>query len=116
MPSRGESTKRRSIYMQATAYTANCNGCSGITYSEYNVKNTIYYNGYRIIAADFNKIPLYSIVRVKTDTETFEAIVLDTGGAIRGSNVIDLLVGSYDEAIQFGRQNVNVTILKEGGE
>jgi 3D (Asp-Asp-Asp) domain-containing protein len=110
---RNESPMRQ-LNMTATAYIPNCKGCSGITYSGFNVKNTIEYEGKRIIAADFNKIPLYSIVRIDTDTESFEAIVLDTGGAIRGSNTIDLLVNSYESAIQFGRQEVLITVLREG--
>jgi 3D (Asp-Asp-Asp) domain-containing protein len=110
---RNESPMRQ-LNMTATAYIPNCNGCSGITYSGFNVKNTIEYEGRKIIAADFNKIPLYSIVRIDTDTESFEAIVLDTGGAIRGSNTIDLLVNSYESAIQFGRQEVLITVLREG--
>jgi 3D (Asp-Asp-Asp) domain-containing protein len=110
---RNESPMRQ-LNMTATAYIPNCKGCSGITYSGFNVKNTIEYEGRKIIAADFNKIPLYSIVKIDTNTESFEAVVLDTGGAIRGSNTIDLLVNSYNEAIQFGRQEVLITVLREG--
>jgi 3D (Asp-Asp-Asp) domain-containing protein len=110
---RNESPMRQ-LNMTATAYIPNCKGCSGITYSGFNVKNTIEYEGRKIIAADFNKIPLYSIVRIDTNTESFEAIVLDTGGAIRGSNTIDLLVKSFNDAIQFGRQEVLITVLREG--
>lgn len=105
---------KRTLTMTATAYTATCKGCSGRTYTGYDVRNTIYYQGYRVIAADFNKIPLYSIVEIKTKTETFKAIVLDTGGAIRGSNTIDLLIDTYDKAIQFGRQEVKITVHREG--
>lgn len=105
---------QRKLNMQATAYVSTCNGCSGLTYTEYNVRNTVYYQGYHIIAADFNKLPLYSIVRIDTDSESFEAIVLDTGSAIRGSNTIDLLVNTYDDAMRFGRKNVSVTVLREG--
>jgi 3D (Asp-Asp-Asp) domain-containing protein len=110
---RNESPMRQ-LNMTATAYTPNCKGCSGFTYTGLDVRNTIEYEGTKITAADFNKIPLYSIVKIETSTESFEAIVMDTGGAIRGSNVIDLLVNTYDEAIQFGRQKATVTILKEG--
>jgi 3D (Asp-Asp-Asp) domain-containing protein len=110
---RNESPMRQ-LNMTATAYIPNCKGCSGITYSGFNVKNTIEYEGRKTIAADFNKIPLYSIVRIDTNTESFEAIVLDTGGAIRGSNTIDLLVKSFNDAIQFGRQEVLITVLREG--
>jgi 3D (Asp-Asp-Asp) domain-containing protein len=104
----------RQMNMEVTAYTSNCTGCSGLTFTEYNVRNTVYYQGYYIIAADFNKLPLYSIVEIKTDSRTIKAIVLDTGGLIRNSNVLDLLVSTYDEAIQFGRQNATVTVLREG--
>jgi 3D (Asp-Asp-Asp) domain-containing protein len=110
---RNESPMRQ-MNMQVTAYTSNCTGCSGLTFTEYNVRNTVYYQGYYIIAADFNKLPLYSIVEIKTDSRTIKAIVLDTGGLIRNSNVLDLLVSTYDEAIQFGRQNATVTVLREG--
>lgn len=36
--------------------------------------------------------------------------VHDTGGM--ASNVIDIFVGSYDEAIQFGRRNAEVYIIE----
>lgn len=112
--SRGEQANQVTLNMQITAYTSDCNGCSGITYSGHDVRNTITINGLRVIAANFNKLPLYSIVRIDTPSESFKAIVLDTGGAIRNSNVVDLLVGSYGEAIQFGRQSAKITILRKG--
>ena len=104
---------KRKLTIEVSAYTANCRGCSGKTFTGYNVNNTIEYNGLRIIAADPNIIPLYSIVKIDTQNESFNAIVIDTGGAIKGRKA-DLLVGSYNEAIQFGRQNATVTVLREG--
>lgn len=95
----------------ATAYTKNCKGCSGKTFTGYNINNTIEYKGYRIIAADTRIFPLYSIVKIDTKKESFKAIVIDTGGAIGGYK-IDLLVNSYSEAINFGRQKVKITVLK----
>lgn len=112
--SRGEVINKRQLNMEVTAYTSSCNGCSGITYSGYDVRSTIRYQGLRVIAANFNKLPLYSIVRIDTNSDSFKAIVLDTGGAIRNSNTVDLLVNSYSDAIQFGRQKATVTILREG--
>ncbi|MGL6083106.1 MAG: hypothetical protein ACRC4N_11810, partial [Gammaproteobacteria bacterium] len=44
------STGRNVGTFEMTAYVATCNGCSGITASGYNVKNTVTYNGMRIIA------------------------------------------------------------------
>lgn len=110
---RKEVDNKPKLNIQASAYTSNCSGCTGNTYTGYNVSNTIQYNGYRIIAADLSVIPLYSIVRIDTNTISFEAIVLDTGGAIKGKKV-DLLVNTYKEAMIFGRQDVTITILREG--
>jgi 3D (Asp-Asp-Asp) domain-containing protein len=104
---------QRKLVMSASAYTANCKGCTGKTYTGYDVSNTIYYEGRRIIATDFNVISLYSIVRIEYDNTSFEAIVIDKGGAITG-NKMDILFGSYQEAIAFGRKNVNVTVIREG--
>lgn len=62
---------------------------------------------------DTSIFPMYSIVRIDTKESTLHAIVLDRGGVIKGHKM-DLLVSTYEEAVQFGRQNVTVTILREG--
>jgi 3D (Asp-Asp-Asp) domain-containing protein len=114
LPSRGEVNQQRKFYVEATAYTANCKeGCTGITYTEYDVRNTIYYKGLRVIASDNSVLPLYSIVRVDANNESFEAIVLDRGGGINGFE-IDVLVKNEHSALQFGRQKVLITVLREG--
>lgn len=94
---------------EATAYTADCKGCSGITASGYDVRSTIYApSGRRVIAADPSVLPMGAVVVVTfASGASFEAEVLDRGGAIKGHR-IDLLVASYDEAIQFGRQAVQI--------
>ena len=100
------------LTFEATAYTAFCNsGCIGITRTGYDVSNTIYYDGMRIIAVDPDVIPLYSIVEVKTDAEIFTAIALDTGELIKG-NIIDLLVETVSEAWNWGRRNVKVRVIE----
>lgn len=113
LESKKEVDSKRKLNIEASAYISSCRGCSGKTFTGYNVNNTIEYNGYHIIAADTNVIPLYSIVKIDTQNESFNAIVLDTGGAIKEYK-IDLLVGSYEEAMRFGRQNVTVTVIREG--
>lgn len=102
---------------EATAYIAMCNtGCTGITATGVDVRNTIYSEGYRVIATDPNVIALGSIVRITlADGSSFEAISADTGGAIRGHKV-DLLVGSEGEAWEFGRQAVSVEIIRIGSD
>lgn len=110
---RTASVSANAITMNASYYTASCTGCTGITATGVNVKNTIYYQGMRIIAVDPNVIPLYSIVEVSTPTENFRAIALDTGGAIKG-NKLDILVANKQTAYKLGRHSVSVKIIRKG--
>jgi 3D (Asp-Asp-Asp) domain-containing protein len=113
LANRKEVSKQRQLNMQLTFYVANCYGCSGITKSGIDVRNTIYYKGMRVIAADPRVIKLNSIVKIQTKTESYIAYVADTGGRIKG-HILDVLVSSRSEAFRLGRQNATVTILKEG--
>lgn len=106
--------KGRTISVDATFYTAGCEGCSGITATGIDVRQTIHHEGRRIIAVDPNVIPLGSIVRVTlANGDEFKAIAGDTGGAIKGSR-IDVLVGSKVEARRLGRQSASVEIISKG--
>ena len=100
---------------KATHYTAYCNGCSGITKTGINARQSIYHQGYRIIAVDPSVIPLGSIVEVSTPYGSFTAIAGDTGGAIKG-NKIDILVGSTEEAYRLGVVNVEIRIVSSGSQ
>jgi 3D (Asp-Asp-Asp) domain-containing protein len=110
--SRGEEVYK-SFGVTATAYTSKCKGCIGITKTGKDVRNTVHHKGHRIVAVDPNVIPLHSIVKVKVGDESFLAYALDTGGAIKGHK-LDLLVETKSEAFEFGRQTVEVTIMREG--
>lgn len=104
----------KSYNVTATAYTAYCDGCSGFTKNETDVRNTIYKDGLRVIAVDQKLIPLNSVLFVETKNEKFFAIADDTGGAIKGKK-IDVLVPNKNIAKEFGRQHdVKVTVVKEG--
>lgn len=110
--SRGESN--RSFYVEMTSYTAFCpTGCTGKTATGVDVSNTIYYKGQRVVAVDPSVIKLGSLLKVETESETFYAYALDTGGAIKKFK-IDLLVENREIAYQNGRQKAKVTIIKEG--
>lgn len=94
----------KEITVKATAYTAFCEGCSGITKTGINLKAN---PNKKVIAVDPSVIPLGSKVHV----EGFgEAIAGDTGGAIKG-NRIDIFIPSEQDAIDFGVQKLKVTIL-----
>ncbi|MBT2689501.1 LysM peptidoglycan-binding domain-containing protein [Bacillus sp. ISL-47] len=99
-----EETAQKVLTMEATAYTANCEGCSGITATGINLKEN---PNQKVISVDPNVIPLGTKVHVEGYGE---AIAGDTGGAIKG-NKIDIFMPSKEDAINFGRQTVKVTIL-----
>ncbi|MDQ0270755.1 3D domain-containing protein [Cytobacillus purgationiresistens] len=101
----------------ASAYIADCaEGCSGITRVGIDVRNKTHHDGMRVIATDPSVVPLWSIVELRfADGRTERAISLDTGGAIRGRK-LDYLIGSHGDAIQFGRQQVDVKIIERGAK
>jgi 3D (Asp-Asp-Asp) domain-containing protein/LysM repeat protein len=94
----------KEITVKATAYTASCEGCSGITKTGVNIKAN---PNAKVIAVDPSVIPLGSKVYV----EGFgEATAADTGGAIKGKH-IDIFIPSEQDAINFGVKHLKVTIL-----
>ncbi|WP_077620066.1 LysM peptidoglycan-binding and 3D domain-containing protein [Bacillus sinesaloumensis] len=94
----------KEVTVTATAYTASCEGCSGITSTGLNLKDN---PDAKVISVDPSVIPLGSKVYVEGYGE---AIAGDTGGAIKG-NKIDVFIPSKQDAINFGVKQVKVTIL-----
>lgn len=94
----------KTITVEATAYTASCEGCSGVTSTGINLKEN---PDMKVISVDPSVIPLGSKVHVEGYGN---AIAGDTGGAIKG-NKIDIFIPNHDDAINYGRQQVEVTIL-----
>ena len=92
------------FYVSATAYTASCNGCSGITATGINLKAN---PDLKVIAVDPNVIPLGSKVWVEGYGY---AVAGDTGGAIKG-NRIDLFVPDKQTAYRFGTKRVKIRVL-----
>ncbi|WP_370221865.1 LysM peptidoglycan-binding domain-containing protein [Cytobacillus sp.] len=99
-----EEKAQKVLNMEATAYTANCEGCSGITATGINLKEN---PDQKVISVDPNVIPLGTKVHVEGYGN---AVAGDTGGAIKG-NKIDIFMPSQEDAINFGRKTVKVTIL-----
>ena len=104
-----------------TGYGPNCVGCSGVTASGYDVRNTTTYmdseyGEVRILAAD-RSIELYSIVRVSNipNMEPFIAIVLDRGGNVgfgKGT-LFDLLFADESQALH-KTNDVTFEVLRNG--
>lgn len=104
--SRGNSSSGsgKEFYVTATAYTPNCDGCSGISASGINLNSN---SNLKVIAVDPNVIPLGTKVWVEGYGN---AIAADTGGAIKG-NKIDVLMQSKSQASKWGRKKVRIKIL-----
>lgn len=102
---KAQATNGRKVTMNVSAYTAQCVGCSGITASGFDVRNRVTKDGMRIVAAP----PGYKFGTVMHIPGYGKAVVLDRGGAIKG-NKLDLLVATKQEAINWGRRNVTVTV------
>jgi len=89
------------VEMVATAYVAGCYGCSGITALGLPA-------GHGIVAVDPRFIPLGTKLYVPGYGK---ALAGDTGGAIKGRR-IDLGFNSLAAAIQFGRRQIKVYVLR----
>jgi 3D (Asp-Asp-Asp) domain-containing protein len=96
--------QRKGMTVESTAYTASCEGCSGVTANGTNLKEIPYA---KVIAVDPNVIPMGSVVYVPGYGY---AVAADTGGAIKG-NKIDIFMKNYSDAVNWGRKNVNITII-----
>ena len=105
-PSRSDSdTVVREFMVSASAYTASCKGCSGITSTGINLKKN---PGLKVIAVDPSVIKIGTKVYVEGYGY---AIAGDTGGAIRG-NKIDVFIPNKSDALKWGRKTVKIKILK----
>lgn len=105
-PSRSDNDSiLKEITVSASAYTAGCNGCSGITSTGINLKKN---SGLKVIAVDPSVIPLGSKVYVEGYGY---AIAGDTGGAIKG-NKIDVFIPTKSAALKWGRKTVKIKVFK----
>ncbi|PLT35806.1 LysM peptidoglycan-binding and 3D domain-containing protein [Bacillus sp. V5-8f] len=101
---RQQQTIGKTITVRATAYTAYCEGCSGITKTGVDLRNN---PGEKVIAVDPNVIPLGSKVHVEGYGY---ATAADIGGAIKG-NEIDIFYPEQQTAVNYGVKNIKVTII-----
>lgn len=101
-----EQIQGRTMTVTATAYTAECDGCSGITYTGVNLLEN---RQAKVIAVDPSVIPLGSKVYVEGYGY---ATAEDIGGAIKG-NRIDIHLPTKKEAYAWGVKEVSITILND---
>ncbi|MBS4177803.1 3D domain-containing protein [Lederbergia citrea] len=97
--------KYKTLTVKATAYTAGCKGCSGITATGINLKKN---PNAKVISVDPKVIPLGTKVYVEGYGE---AIAGDTGGAIKGKK-IDLHMPTKKKAFNWGVRTVKVKVYR----
>lgn len=102
--SRGATETGTEFYVSTTAYTANCNGCSGNTATGINLRAN---PNAKVIAVDPRIIPLGT--KVYVDGYGY-AIAADTGSAIKGYK-IDVFFPSKTDAYKWGVKKVKIKIL-----
>lgn len=102
--SRGAETGTE-FYVNTTAYTAYCNGCSGRTATGLDLRAN---PGAKVIAVDPSIIPLGTKVYVEGYGY---AVAADTGGAIKGHK-IDVFFPTKAEAFRWGVRKVKIKILQ----
>lgn len=93
----------KEITVKATAYTASCKSCSGITYTGLNLKKN---PNLKVISVDPKVIPLGSKVYIPGYGE---AIAADKGSSVKG-NKIDVFIPNYKQAIQWGSKTVKIKV------
>ncbi|MGP4079934.1 peptidoglycan-binding protein [Pseudalkalibacillus sp. R45] len=95
----------KTMTVESTAYTADCDGCSGVTKMGLDLKK---YPDAKVIAVDPSVIPLGSMVKVEGYGV---AIAADVGGGVN-DHAIDVFIADRDEAIQWGRKDVRVEVIE----
>ena len=102
--SRGATDTGIEYYVNTTAYTADCNGCSGHTATGINLRAN---PNVKVIAVDPRIIPLGTKVYVEGYGY---AVAADTGSAINGYK-IDVFFPTRSDAYRWGCRKVKIKIL-----
>lgn len=105
LASRGMGNVSKEFYVSATAFTANCNGCSGRTATGINLRAN---PNVKIIAVDPKVIPLGTKVYVEGYGY---ATAADIGSNIKGKR-IDVFFPAKSQAYRWGKKTVKIKILK----
>ncbi len=99
----------RQMWMIVTGYSPDSRSCGesadGITATLHSVET----NGFKLVAADPRVLPYGSMLTVPGYDSDFVVPVLDCGSAIKG-NRLDLLFPTHEQARQWGKKKLLVTI------
>jgi 3D (Asp-Asp-Asp) domain-containing protein len=103
--------KTRTIRMQVTAYCA-CKKCCGRSARGLTASGRrVSYNGGAFVAADTDLLPFGTRLQIPGYHNGKPVEVIDRGGAIKGRH-IDVFFPSHDQAIDWGNQWLDVTVVE----
>jgi 3D (Asp-Asp-Asp) domain-containing protein len=99
----GEAAPGRQLRFQATSYCKGTTTASGVQVRT------------GIAAADPQLLPVGSVINVTVGDNRYNGVytVMDTGPKVQG-RILDLYIWNCNEALRFGRREVQVTILRLG--
>ena len=103
--------KSQVVRMEVTAYCP-CTKCCGSNAQGITASGKLVdYNGGKFVAADTRLLPFGKKLVVPGYANGAPVEVIDRGGAIKG-NKLDLYFPTHREALQWGRQHLNVTVYE----
>ena len=110
--SESSSARTRVMTMEVTAYCP-CKKCcgpkaQGITASGRRVTH----NDGLFVAADTSVLPFHTQLQIPGYGDGRAVPVLDRGGAIKGRK-LDVFFPSHEEALKWGRQKIEVTVVEK---
>jgi 3D (Asp-Asp-Asp) domain-containing protein len=102
-------SNKRIVWMEVTAYCA-CPKCCGPNAQGITASGKLVdYNGGKFVAADTSVLPFGTRLLIPGyDAQAVE--VIDRGGAIKG-NHLDVFFATHEQALQWGRQWIPVTVV-----
>lgn len=101
----------RHVWMEVTAYCP-CQKCCGPSAAGITASGLpVTHNAGRFVAADTNVLPFGSLIRIPGYHADLPVPVIDRGGAIKG-NKIDVYFPTHQEALEWGRQWLVVTVIE----
>lgn len=96
-----------------TAAEAEYESFSATAYSDFGITFSGVLVQRGIVAADPTILPIGSVIEVKAGPYSGIYVVMDTGAVVKG-RLIDIYLPDEEEAIQFGRQEVRIRVLRRG--
>lgn len=99
----------KQLWMTVTGYSPDAQSCGDSADGITATLHSVFTNGMKLVAADTRILPFGSMVTIDGYDSGQVVPVLDRGGAIKG-NKLDLLFPTHEEAREWGKKRMLVTV------